>query len=196
MSAGAALAGSGDTGHPDAPSAWLERWAHLLPGAGATALDVAAGRGRHVRWLQARGLHVTAVDRDAAVVATWPAGVEALQADLERGPWPLEGRRFDLVLVTNYLWRPLLGRIVDAVAAGGVLVYETFARGHEAYGRPANPEFLLRPGELLAAASGLHVIAYEDVTLDAPPRCVQHIVARRSPAVVPGSTVGGPPPPR
>ncbi len=164
------------------PADWLVRWSAVLPTHG-TALDLAAGSGRHVRWLQARGLAVTAVDRDPAAVASWPAGTEAIGADIESGPWPLADRRFDLVVVTNYLWRPLLGRIVDAVADGGWLVYETFAVGHEAHGRPSNPDFLLRPGELLAAAAGLRVVACEDVTLADPPRCVQRIVAQRMPAL-------------
>lgn len=167
-----------------APSDWLVRWAPLLPVRG-TAFDIAAGAGRHVRWLRDRGLAVTAVDRDPAAVAAWPADVEAIEADLEGGPWPLAERRFDLVVVANYLWRPLLPRIVDAVAEGGWLVYETFAVGNAAYGKPSNPAFLLRPGELLAAAAGLRVVAYEDVTLDGPPRCVQRIVARRMPALAP-----------
>ena len=87
------------------------------------------------------------------------------------------------VVVTNYLWRPILGEIVAAVAAGGVLLYETFAAGNERFGRPRRPEFLLQPGELLPLAhqAGFRVVAYEDVVVDEPrPAAVQRICAIRT----------------
>jgi len=163
------------------PSDWVQRWAHLLP-EGASVLDLACGSGRHVQWLAARGCRVTAVDRDAQALAPLSAVAETVVADLEAGPWPLPGRRFEAVLVTNYLWRPLFPALRAALADGGVLVYETFARGQESYGRPSRPEFLLAPGELLSAAAGLHVLAYEDGLLDGPPRRVQRIVAVAPPS--------------
>jgi SAM-dependent methyltransferase len=163
------------------PSDWLQRWAPLLP-AGARVLDLACGSGRHVRWLAARDCRVTAVDRDVQALAPLSTIAETVVADLEAGPWPLPGRRFDAVLVTNYLWRPLFPALRTALADGGLLIYETFARGQEAYGRPSRPEFLLAPGELLAAAAGLHVLAYEDGLLDGPPRRVQRIVAIAPPS--------------
>jgi SAM-dependent methyltransferase len=171
-------AGSAHGTGPASP--WLERWAELLQ-PGMRALDLACGAGRHVRWLSERGLHVTAVDRDTAALAELHGvAAEVLAADLEAAPWPLPGRQFDLVLVTNYLWRPLLPQIVASVAPGGVLLYETFALGQETVGRPRNPEFLLHPGELLDLVRGrLRVIAYEDRRLDAPPRFVQRIAAMR-----------------
>ncbi len=163
-----------------APSAWLLRWAHLLRPQG-TVLDLACGSGRHVRWLAARGHGVTAVDRDAAALGPLGDCAQTLVADLESGPWPLEGRRFDAVLVTNYLWRALLPRLGPALAPGGVLIYETFAWGNERYGKPSNPDFLLRPGELLQAFAALHVVAYEEGTEKpagaATARCIQRIVA-------------------
>lgn len=162
------------------PSDWLLRWAHLLP-PGGTVLDLACGHGRHVRWLAKRGWRVTAVDRDAEAVEPLRAIAEVIVADIESGPWPLAGRCFDAVLVTNYLWRPLLPAIVASVAPGGALLYETFAAGQETVGRPARPDFLLQSGELWRAAEGLAVVAYECGTLDAPARFVQRIVACRSP---------------
>jgi hypothetical protein len=106
-----------------------------------------------VRWFQQRGCRVTGFERDAAAVEPLRDIAEIVVADIENDPWPLPGRRFDAVVVTNYLWRPLLPTLVASVAAGGVLLYETFARGNEAFGRPSNPDFLLRPGELLDAAA-------------------------------------------
>jgi SAM-dependent methyltransferase len=164
-----------------APSPWVQRWSALVP-AGANVLDVACGAGRHVRWFAARGARVTALDRDAQALAPLRAmaGVEVVVADIEAAPWPLAGRRFDAVVVTNYLWRALLPTLVASVEGGGVLIYETFARGNETIGKPANPDFLLQPGELLAAARELRVIAFEDgFVADAAPRFVQRIAAVR-----------------
>ncbi|RZS58038.1 class I SAM-dependent methyltransferase [Sphaerotilus mobilis] len=162
------------------PSDWVLRHTRdLAPG--RRVLDLACGSGRHVRLLAAQGHAVTALDRDAAALATLAdVAAECIEADIEGGPWPLHGRRFDLVVVTNYLWRPLLSQITACVAPGGRLVYETFALGHEQHGRPTRPDFLLRPGELLGLAEpGLQVGAYEEGLLDGPLRRVQRIVLDR-----------------
>ena len=103
-------------------------------------------------------------------------------ADIENAPWPLAGERFDAVLVTNYLWRPLWPILLASLADGGVLIYETFALGNERFGKPSNPDFLLHPGELLQVCRALHVVAYEDGMLDAPARRVQRIAAINAPA--------------
>ena len=165
---------------PDAPSEWVRRWSHLVP-SGAPVLDVACGAGRHLRWFQALGHPVTGIDRDPLAVQAAAQAGEAIEADIENGPWPLAGRTFGAVVVTHYLWRPLLPAIVQCVAPGGVLLYETFAQGNETVGRPARPDFLLRPGELLGACAGLRVVAYEDGFLDDPARFVQRIAAVRVP---------------
>ena len=162
------------------PSDWLQRWAHLLP-AGGRVLDVACGRGRHLRWLAGRGFVLTGIDRDAAALAALQdlaSEIERVEADIENQPWPLPGRLFDAVLVSNYLWRPLWPQLLASLAPGGVLVYETFAAGNEALGKPSRPDFLLQPGELLQRCAGLHTVAYEDGFLDGPPRFVQRVVAR------------------
>lgn len=165
--------------HADTPpSPWIQRWTHLLP-PGTTVLDVACGQGRHLRWLQARGLRVTGVDRDAQALASLQGVGELLCADIEDGLWPLQGRQFDAVVVTNYLWRPLWPMLLESVAPGGVLLYETFAQGNAAFGKPARPDFLLAPGELLQVCSGWHIVAYEDGLLHDPDRRVQRIVALR-----------------
>ena len=161
-----------------APSPWVRRWSHLIT-AHATVLDVACGSGRHVRWFAQRGARVTAIDRDTAALEPLRRVAEVIVADIEAHAWPLAGRRFDAVIITNYLWRPLLSTLVDSVDAGGVLIYETFAQGNQTIGKPSNPDFLLRPGELIAATQGLRTIAYEDGFLDDPARFVQRIVAVR-----------------
>jgi SAM-dependent methyltransferase len=144
-------------------------------------LDVACGSGRHVRAALRAGLHVTGVDRDLGGVADLcgTPGLELMAADLEAGaPPPFTGRQFAGVIVTNYLWRPLLSAIITAVADDGVLIYETFAVGNEEFGRPKSPDFLLRPGELVSAVAGVLVaVGFEHVRLDGPPRIVQRMAA-------------------
>ena len=162
----------------EAPSPWIVRFSGLVP-AGGTVLDLACGRGRHLRWFAARGHRVLGVDRDGEALASLQGVGETLQADVENEAWPLAGRTFDAVVVTNYLWRPLFTRILESVAPGGVLLHETFAQGNETVGKPSRPDFLLAPGELLTAYPGLRVVAYEDGFLDAPARYVQRIAAVR-----------------
>jgi SAM-dependent methyltransferase len=174
---------SGTPHGAEPPSAWVRRWSHLVP-AGARVLDVACGAGRHLRWFAARGCRVTGVDRDAAALQALAGIGETVVADIEAGSWPLAGRRFDAVVVTNYLWRALMPTLLDSLADGGVLFYETFAAGNEACGKPSNPNFLLQPAELLEFTRGLHVVAYEHGFLSAPDRVVQRIVARRGPAKI------------
>lgn len=162
----------------EAPSAWVQRWSHLVP-AGGTVLDVACGLGRHVRWFAGRQHPVTGVDRSADAIAAVATLGEMVVADIENGPWPFAGRTFAGVVVTNYLWRPLLPTVVQSVAPGGVLIYETFATGNETVGKPSRPDFLLQNGELLQACAGMRVVAYEDGFLADPARFVQRVAAVR-----------------
>ena len=164
------------------PSSWVERFiGGVRPG--GTVLDLACGGGRHLRLALARGYAVTGVDRllDGVRDLEGQSGVELLECDLEDGqPFPLGERTLAAVIVTNYLWRPLLPRIVAAVSPDGLLIYETFANGQEQFGRPSNPQFLLRPNELLEAVRPrLTVVAYEHGRLDEEgrSRIVQRIVA-------------------
>lgn len=159
------------------------RFAPLIP-AGGTILDLAAGGGRNGRYLLQQGFGMVALDRKTEALCDLARrdGVEIIQADLEDGsPWPLGSRQFDAVVIANYLHRPLFPAIVGAIAPGGLLIYETFALGNEAFGKPSNPDFLLKPGELLDAVAGrLRVLAYEDLIVDEPkPAAVQRICARR-----------------
>jgi SAM-dependent methyltransferase len=160
----------------DEPSAWVAKWVTLIR-PGGVVLDVACGSGRHARFLARLGFEVVAVDRDTSPFHDKPETVDLVEADLEGGPWPFAGRRFDGIVVTNYLHRPLLPILVESLEPGGVLLYETFARGNERFGKPSNPAFLLAPGELLEALRGrLRVVAYEDRVVDEPrPAAIQRV---------------------
>ena len=159
-------------------SAWLRRFAPLIK-PGGSVLDVACGSGRNLRWLAGQGFVLTGVDRDAAAVEPLRSMAEVVVADIQDAAWPLAGRRFDAVLVANYLWRPLWPTLMGALADGGVFIHETFAVGQQLVGRPSRPDFLLHSGELLQACAGLRIVAYEDGFEAAGPRYVQRIVAVR-----------------
>lgn len=162
------------------PSDWVERFAPLIA-PGGRVLDFACGGGRHARWLAQLGWRVEAVDRDRAALAMLAdvPGVTTREADLEDGPWPYAGERFDAVVVANYLYRPRLAQLFDCVAAGGILIYETFMLGNERFGKPSNPDFLLQPGELLARlAADFSIVAFEQGEADAPrPAVIQRVCA-------------------
>ncbi len=164
-----------------APSPWVVRFAaRLAPG--ARVLDVASGHGRQARHLAERGCLVTAVDVDAtcATSLSGTPGVEFLRADLESGPWPFADQSYDAVVVVHYLHRPLMPRLSAALAPGGLLIYETFASGNEQFGRPRNPDFLLRPRELIDVFSDLRILAFEDGYVAEPqPAMIQRLAAVR-----------------
>lgn len=159
-----------------APSPWILRWAHLI--SHGTVLDLACGGGRHSRLFLENGLNVLAVDRDQQSIP----GARFLQADLENGsPWPFAGERFEGIVVTNYLHRPLFQHILESLAGGGILLYETFMLGNERFGRPSNPAFLLRPGELLEAFRSLRPVAFEEGELSEPkPAMLQRLCAEKA----------------
>jgi SAM-dependent methyltransferase len=162
---------------PELASEWVRRWAPLV--ARGPLLDVASGAGRHARFFADRGLEVVAVDREPQSIP----GVKFVMADLENGPWPFADQRFAAIVVTNYLHRPLFPRLAEALPEGGVLIYETFMSGNERYGRPSNPAFLLRPGELLEAFAALTVVSFEQGTVERPrPAVIQRLCALRGPA--------------
>jgi SAM-dependent methyltransferase len=167
-------------------SPWVTRWAHLLPlsdnASGqepADALDLACGHGRHMQFLSSLGHRVLGVDRNAEALKTASQWGETLLADVENAAWPLEGRTFKAVVVTNYLWRELFPYILNSLAEGGVLIYETFSHGNEAFGKPSRPAFLLQPGELLERCRGLRIVAFEEGFISSPDRLIQRVVAIR-----------------
>jgi SAM-dependent methyltransferase len=174
-----------------APSPWITRFAPLIP-PGARVLDLACGQGRHSRFLAARLCDVVAVDRDsqALVALAGVPRVTTMAADLEGGPWPLLGQQFDAIVVANYLHRPLFPKLLDSLDSGGAFLYETFAAGNEAFGRPSNPEHLLAADELLSLLrERLTIVAFEQGLVGARPAVMQRIAAvgrgRRWPPLLP-----------
>jgi SAM-dependent methyltransferase len=167
------------------PLDWVARFASLVK-SGGTVLDLACGKGRHAHYLAGLEYQVTAVDRDISNIgkAETARNIELIEADLEDGsPWPLGSRRFDAIVVTNYLYRPLFPTIIDTLEEDGILIYETFSLGNEDYGRPSNLNFLLKPGDLLSVCSDrLRLIAYEEGVLETPsPAVKQRICAIKRP---------------
>lgn len=164
------------------PSRWVQRFAPLIP-AGGSVLDLACGLGRHARFLAARGYCVEAVDRDAAALETLQGipNIATRCADLEAGPWPYGGRQFAGIVVTNYLWRPLLPYLMAAMDKGSILIYETFMQGNERFGQPSNPAFLLRTDELRHVIhKHLELIAFEQGEIaGSRPAVVQRLCAVR-----------------
>ena len=163
-------------------SSWVKRWSHLVPPKGSV-LDIACGPGRHMQWFAQQGHVVTGIDRSPAALALAANFGAVVLADIEMAPWPLmngsQVRQFDAVIVTNYLWRPLLPLIAQCLAPSGLLIYETFSSGNETVGKPSRPDFLLRPGELLTAFAGLRTLAFEEGFVENPPRFLQRIAAVR-----------------
>jgi SAM-dependent methyltransferase len=160
----------------EAPSPWVQKWSHLAKPQ-SQVLDLACGAGRHMQYFKSLGHHCTGVDRSAQALAEAVAFGRVVHADIESDPWPLWGQTFDVVVVANYLWRPLMPQILASLAPEGVLLYETFALGQEKIGKPSRPDFLLQPGELLQTFAPLRVIAYEDGYSVQPAKYVQRIVA-------------------
>ena len=172
-------------------SSWVKRWSHLVK-PGGCVLDVACGHGRHALWFHQLNHPVVVVDRSQDAVdgiAIAALACKKIVADIENRPWPLAGQQFDAVVVTNYLWRPLIPALLASLAPGGVLMYETFAIGNETLGKPSNPQFLLRPGELLEVCQNLRIVGFEDGFLSStdnvPARFVQRIAAVNMPAATP-----------
>tara|TARA_R110002110_G_scaffold85816_2_gene223574 strand:+ start:167224 stop:167751 length:528 start_codon:yes stop_codon:yes gene_type:complete len=165
------------------PSPWVTRFSAQAIG---PVLDLACGSGRHTQLFLQRGHDVTAVDRDLSRMTAFAGRprLTLIEADLEQAvdPWRPAAATYGTVVVTNYLWRPLLPALIDAVAPGGMLLYETFAVGNEQFGKPSNPDFLLVPDELKNAVAGkMDVLAYEHGEVSAPhPSVIQRICALRA----------------
>jgi SAM-dependent methyltransferase len=166
------------------PSAWVIKWLPFIR-RGGRVLDYASGSGRHARLACEAGHDVLAVDRDSRALSSMQStGIDTWPVDLEHGRLPFGAERFEAIICTNYLFRPRLDLMASWLAPGGLLIYETFARGNARYGRPANPDFLLQPGELagLAWRCGLHLLAFEDGYVATPrPARLQRMVALAPP---------------
>ncbi len=164
---------------PHEASDWLKRWSHVLP-PHSRVLDLACGFGRNALWLAQLQMDVLALDRDSAALEhVKSSGIKTLCADVENAAWPLSGERFGAVVVNNYLWRALWPDLMNCIEEGGFVIYETFCEGHQAYGKPSRPDFLLQSGELLRVFKDFKVLGYEEGLLRQPTRYVQRIIAQK-----------------
>jgi SAM-dependent methyltransferase len=143
-----------------------------------------------MKWFTQQGHAVTGVDRSTEALEAAATFGQVILADLENGPWPLQNdkhlQQFGVVVVINYLWRPLFPRIAASLAPGGLLIYETFSAGNETVGKPSRADFLLQPAELLRAFASLHIVAFEEGFLDHPARFLQRIAAVKPDSPNPG----------
>ena len=172
------------TQHTSSASDWLRRHADLIKPQGRV-LDMASGSGRNARWLAAQGFEVEAVDRDEAALLSMQSirNINTRVADLENKAWPYHGQKFDAIVVCRYLHRPLLPLLPECLKEDGVLIYETYMQGHEVYGRPQNPDFLLKPNELLQTLMPeLLPVAFEQGYNEAEHAVLQRICAIHSAA--------------
>lgn len=187
--------GDGRVATEPRPSVWIRRWLQTAS-PGAELLDFASGDGRHVPIARAAGYRVTAADRDETALTLAAArGADPVAVDLEAARWPFADRRFEVVLMTRYLFRARLPLLLALVAPGGWFIAETFARGQAAWGRPRNPDFLLEPHESFDACrrAGLVVLGFEQGVV-AGPTAIQRIAAVRSPSALRLATSDGPGP--
>ena len=188
---GPVSSGPGDNGaHPHgiAPSSFLVENFELLPR--GLALDLAMGEGRNAIYLATRGFDVDGVDADAEAVSRTRAAarrlgtpIRAVVGNVEDGTYIIPIETYDVIVVFNYLHRPLFNDIRDGLQPGGVVVYQTFTVDQAQYGRPRNPAHLLKPGELKKAFGEWEILRYREVMGPArrggAVRAVAGIVARK-----------------
>jgi rhodanese-related sulfurtransferase len=171
-----------------APSRYLVESFDLLPR--GVALDVAMGNGRNAVFLATRGFDVDGVDVNPEVVEQartrarqLGAPIRAVVGNVEDGSYIVPVESYDVVVVFNFLHRPLFNDIRDGLKPGGVVVYQTFTTEQPRFGPPLNPAHLLRPGELREAFAGFDVLRHREEIeagdADTPPKALAGIVARK-----------------
>tara|TARA_Y100001970_G_C14259923_1_gene879517 strand:+ start:15129 stop:15680 length:552 start_codon:yes stop_codon:yes gene_type:complete len=159
----------------DQPSEWVMRFSNYITPK-SKVLDVACGSGRHSSLMLSLGHRVTSIDIDVSGLfyLKRQSNLRIIETDLENKPWPLGKEKFQAIIVTNYLYRPLIPQLVNSLSTNGLLIYETFAKGNEVFGRPRNPKYLLDRGELISFFSDkLNIIAYEDLEVISPRKSVK-----------------------
>ncbi len=174
--------------HFIAPSSFLVEHFDLLPR--GLALDLAMGDGRNAIYLATRGYDVDSVDRDPKRVANartaarrLGAPIRAVVGNVEDGTYIIPIETYDLIVVFNYLHRPLFKDIRDGLRPGGVVVYQTYTREQARYGKPSRPEHLLQPGELAEVFGDWEILKQREFTGprrgSGEPSALASIIARK-----------------
>lgn len=150
-------------------------------------IDLASGEGRNGLFLAQKGLPVIFADRSEAALETVNNALKTTNSesktwlvDFEQSDtYPLENKQFSAMLVFRYLHRPLMPALLNAVAPGGLMIYETFTIDNKQFGRPNNDDFLLQTGELKSYFNGWDILHYFEGILTNPDRAIAHIVCRK-----------------
>jgi len=162
------------------PSSWVIKYANYVP-KNSKVLDLACGMGRHTQLFMGRGCHVTAVDIDTQGLQEFAnsPNCQIVEMDIEQSEDWLLSQDFNCIVVTNYLHRPIMKHLANALAPEGILIYQTFMSGNEKFGKPSNPDFLLKKDELMETFEDeLEVIAFSQ-GLTSKPSMMQQICARK-----------------
>jgi tellurite methyltransferase len=164
------------------PAQFLVENTDLLPR--GCALDVAMGSGRNAIYLAKMGFEVEGVDtsREAIEEALARAreegiSIQARVEDLEKIPY-IDEEAYDLVICFNYLQRSLMPQIKNWVKLGGMLVYETFIVDQVRFGKPQNPDYLLRYNELLHTFRDFRVLRYREGIIEGK-KAIASILAQK-----------------
>ena len=166
----------------DRPAKFLVENIKLLPA--GRVLDVAMGDGRNAIYLsglgfQAEGVDISSEAVQKALEAAKAQGIEldAYAVDLEKEPF-IRPEHYDVIICFRYLQRALIPDMKKGLKAGGVVVYETYTIDQIQFGKPKNPDFLLKPNELLNMFRDFHCIKYHEGVFE-DKKATAGIIARK-----------------
>ena len=165
------------------PSEWIKKYLKKNIN-NKNLLDLACGSGRHSIYASSLGYKVTSVDinKNKLSTLTLKKFISPIQLNIEEpNSWPFIDKSFNVVIVTNYLHRPIFKHIISSIKLNGILLYETFSKENSQFGRPNNPDYLLNSLELflLAKKYRMEILNYEENMIEFPnKKAIQRIYAK------------------